>query len=302
MDWRGMCARQRGIDRSLGRAPANHSLEPTWPARILGLRSILALGWPGGSARGRYVAMIFCLGNRTMDPEQFTELLESKKHVPNDIVRYVSFCIEQNQTNRLINELIRDAVATADGLDIFFEKASKITGHSPEDVLKLTEFSRRDIDPSRIESAIAQLRAIFFLDSQEFNSIVLVPTEEKKSADLVAARDGEKYAVEVINSIYDAPRRFSSQQMAEWAFSRLTSEGKKSQIVLTSAQHACSKGVFIAVISTAATAALQTHEDFLEAASLAWEYIGSPPTLYVCMVTGRVTFGYGPDDAVFPPW
>ena len=34
-------------------APPNNSLEPTWPARILELRSILVLGWPGGSARGR---------------------------------------------------------------------------------------------------------------------------------------------------------------------------------------------------------------------------------------------------------
>jgi hypothetical protein len=30
----------------------NNSLEPTWPARILELRSALVLGWPGGSARG----------------------------------------------------------------------------------------------------------------------------------------------------------------------------------------------------------------------------------------------------------
>lgn len=237
-----------------------------------------------------------------MDPENYTELLVSKNHVPSDIVRYVSFCIEQNQTNRLINELARDAAKTAEGLDIFFEKASYITGHSPEDVLKLTGFSWRDIDPSRIESAIAQLRVIFFLDSQEFTSVALVPTEGKRSADLIAIRSEEKYAAEVINSIYDAPHRFSSQQMAEWAFSRLTSEGKKSQIALTSKKHSCTKGVFIAVISTAATAALQTHEDFLEAASLTWEYIGSPPTLHVCMATGRVTLGYGPDDAVYPSW
>jgi len=33
--------------------PPNNSLGPTWPARILEWRSILALGWLGGSARGR---------------------------------------------------------------------------------------------------------------------------------------------------------------------------------------------------------------------------------------------------------
>ena len=33
--------------------PPNNSLGPTWPARILEWRSILAMGWLGGSARGR---------------------------------------------------------------------------------------------------------------------------------------------------------------------------------------------------------------------------------------------------------
>jgi len=33
--------------------PPNNSLEPTWPARRLGFHAILALGWPGGSARRR---------------------------------------------------------------------------------------------------------------------------------------------------------------------------------------------------------------------------------------------------------
>jgi hypothetical protein len=34
------------------------SLEPTWPARLLEFHAILALGWPGGSARGRYAEIL----------------------------------------------------------------------------------------------------------------------------------------------------------------------------------------------------------------------------------------------------
>ena len=37
----------------LSRMAPNNSLEPARPARMLELRSMLVLGWPGGSSRGR---------------------------------------------------------------------------------------------------------------------------------------------------------------------------------------------------------------------------------------------------------
>lgn len=238
----------------------------------------------------------------TLHPSQFTQLLESKEYVPTELAKYISYCIEQGESNRLLWELIRDAPATAEGLDHFFRKASQATGLSPSDVLNATGFFWRDLDPSRIESAIAQLRAIFFLDGQHFTELALIPVGERRSSDIIALLHGDKYAVEVINSIYDAAERVSSQQLADWAFSRLESEGKKSQIASTSKEHSCTRGAFVAVISTRATSAFQTHEQFQEAARLAWEYIGSPSHLHVCMVTGRVTLVYGPDDAFYPPW
>ncbi len=52
--WDGHVPRSsRGPPNVKNSGAPNNSLEPTWPARILELRSILALGWPGGSARGR---------------------------------------------------------------------------------------------------------------------------------------------------------------------------------------------------------------------------------------------------------
>jgi hypothetical protein len=34
------------------RRARNDSLEPTWPARILGIHAILPLGWPGAFPKG----------------------------------------------------------------------------------------------------------------------------------------------------------------------------------------------------------------------------------------------------------
>jgi hypothetical protein len=238
----------------------------------------------------------------TGDAERLTKVLESRKHIPKELVKFVALCIEEGTTNRLVQELQLNEAATADALDGFFLRSSEATELDPAAVLSATGFSWRDLDPSRIESAIAQLRAIFFLDAQGFTDIKLIPTQAGRSSDMVAIRGKRKFAVEVANSIYGASSRFTSEQLASWAFSRWESEGKNAQIEATSQEHGCERGAFIAVISTQNAAALQTHPEFSQAAALAWDYIGSPQHIHVCMVTGREAPGYGPDDAVSPPW
>jgi hypothetical protein len=240
--------------------------------------------------------------NPRLDPDRLTEVLQSRESIPSELVDFVRLCISEGVTNRLIEELLLDELATSDGLNEFFSRASHLSGLQPSQVLAATGFSSRDLDPSRIESAIAQLRAIFYMDREGFSRIRLIPAQGQKAADMVAERAGELYAAEVATSIYDAEKRFSPEELASWAFSRWESEGKKRQIESTSEEHTCARGVFICVISTKAAAALQTHPQFMEAAQLAWGYIGSPTTIHVSMVTGRETLGYGMDDAVCPKW
>ncbi len=236
------------------------------------------------------------------NPDEFSALLKSYSNIPSEIVEFVAYTIEKGQSNRLVGELIRDSAATAQGLEMFFSRASQITDLDPSEVLKVTGFSQRDLDPSRIESSIAQIRAIFFLDGQQFSDIDLVPVKKHRASDVVGIRKGEKYAVEVLNSIYEAENRFSPEEMASWAFSRVESEGKRKQISATMKELSCSRGAMLAIISTQPSVALQTHKEFMQAATLAWDYIGSPDDIHFCVVTGRVTLGYGPDDAVYPSW
>jgi hypothetical protein len=242
------------------------------------------------------------MNDDSLQPDTFDDVLRSMPNIPDHIPRHIRYTIEQGQTNQLIAELKRDARQTAQGLDRYFSRAAQVTAMTPRDVLEATGFSWRDIDPSRIQSAIAQLRAIFFLDSQGFVEITLIPAQQHRSADMTAKHGEVKYAAEVFNSIYEATERFTSSELASWAFSRWTSEGKASQVRSTSRSHDCKRGILIAVISTQATAFFQTHGDFLTAAQLGWRQIGSPVDIHVCMVTGRETPGYGPDDAVFPPF
>ena len=60
--------------------------------------------------------------------------------------------------------------------------------------------------------------------------------------------------------------------------------------------------VLIGVVDTHPVVALNAHDDFLQAARLAWETVGRNDMIHVAVVTGRETLGYGRDDCVFPSW
>jgi hypothetical protein len=222
-------------------------------------------------------------------------------HIPQALVTHARLCITQSTESRLVDDLLIDAEKTSQAFDRLFDQASKITGLSPSDLLSATGFSPRDLDTARLESALAEIRTIIFLNAQSFQDILPLRAKHTRMADFVARRGNEKYAVEVADSTYNATKRFSIEQLAGWVVSRYQKEGKASQLEYTVSAEHCRRKVFVAIINTRLTAALQTHREFYEAAQRAWIAVGPDTTLHICVVTGKETFGYGPDDAVFPP-
>jgi len=223
-------------------------------------------------------------------------------NIPYDLVKHLKLTIREGRPNRFTNEYLSMPHRVAEGLDKMFAKASKITRLESADLLRSTDFKWRDLDPTRIESALAEIRAIFFLDEQGFSDINPLRSRGRKEADLIAARHKTKYAIEVADSYYYAAKRFSSEQIANWIISRYQDEEKYKQLEATSRRSNCQRQVFIAIIDTRRTVALQVHENFLNAAIIAWEGIGMNANLHVCVVTGREALGYGKDDAIYPEW
>jgi hypothetical protein len=78
-----------------------------------------------------------------VNSERIIKALESREHVPESLVKYVSLCLQEGTTNRLLEELQRDVTATSDALDRFFGRASQVTGLDPPSVLSTTGFSWR---------------------------------------------------------------------------------------------------------------------------------------------------------------
>jgi len=223
-------------------------------------------------------------------------------NIPKDLVKHTRKCMKDGVANRLTRALPERPEATIKAIDTMFAKASQATGLSPDELLKATDFKYRDTHPTRITSAFAEIRSINFLQEEGFSTIRLLKAGSKRSADIVAEKSGVTYAIEVANSIYDAGKRFTTEQLKNWLLSRLLREKKMAQLRSTAAQFDSARRIFVAVVDTAATVALQTHEEFLEAAELAWRGAGEDPLLHICIVTGGVALGYGRDDSIFPPW
>lgn len=222
--------------------------------------------------------------------------------IPRSLTKYTEMCIKKGISNRLTKAITENPEAIIKAIDGMFEKTCSATGLNPDNLFNATDFNYNDLDPARLPSAFAEIRSINFLKQEGFVKIKPIRARSEKSFDIVAEREGLNYAVEVANSIYNAHGRFSPEQLKDWVINRLIREGKSAQLKATTIDLTQARRVFICIVDTAATVALQTNQEFLEAARMAWREAGNDPLLHVCIVTGREALGYGGDDSVFPPW
>ena len=61
-----------------------------------------------------------------------------------------------------------------------------------------------DYDTSKIPSLFAELRAILYLRNEGFDNVQFLKDSKRRCADLIATKDGLKYAIEVTNAGYQA--------------------------------------------------------------------------------------------------
>lgn len=228
--------------------------------------------------------------------------VKSYPSIPRSLINYTERCIKKGITNRFTEAINENPESTIRAIDGMFEKACLATGLNPDELLNATDFNYKDLDPTRITSAFAEIRSINFFKQEGFVRIRPIKASSEKSSDIVADRDGLHYAVEVANSIYNARGRFSPEQLKRWIINRLIGECKAVQLDATASDLTYARRVFVCIVDTTATVVLQTNAEFFEAAKMAWQEAGNDPLLHVCIVTGREALGYGNDDSVFPPW
>ena len=223
-------------------------------------------------------------------------------YIPEDLIKYIRKLLREGSQNRFIEALRDNTERPMDAVNSMFKTASEITGHRSDELLKRTDFNYRDMDPSRIESAFAEIRSINWLHTEGFVGIKPLSARSKRTADIIAKRRNNYYAIEVVNSIYDARDRFTPEELKDWLLGRLLGDKKSVQLDTTAAELKNARRVFIGIVDTNEPVIFQTHEGFFTAAKLAWKAAGGDPKLHICFVTGRQAVGYGRDDSVFPDW
>ena len=223
-------------------------------------------------------------------------------HIPRNLIQHARELHRQNVQSRFLDALFEDPQATTGAIDRMFEEASQITGRTPDEVLAGTDFSWQETHPVRVDAAFAEVRTINILNKQGFSDIKQITGTSVPSADLIASRQGQRYALEVADSVYYASGRFSPNQMSDWIFERYQAQGKGIQLKNTATQLGCQRRVFVGVMDTTSTVALQQAPEFELAAETVWNRLGQDPTLHVAIFTGRVSAFQGPDDTVYPTW
>ena len=86
-----------------------------------------------------------------------------------------------------------------------------------------------------------------------------------------AERNGEYFLIEVVTSIYFAPRTFHDS-VVKWATSRLQNDDKLSQMKTDSAVY---KNLFVCVVNSSGAVALNQRSDCLIILKEIWHLIGS---------------------------
>jgi hypothetical protein len=221
-------------------------------------------------------------------------------YIPKILSAYVEQCAANNLNNRLVDAVRGKRTKVFENIDRMFRLASDATGLTPDDLLRKTDFNGRDMSPTRLDSAFAEIRTVNYLKEQGFCDINLLKAGKNKKADILAKFRGIEFAVEVANSIFSANKRVEPYQLGDWLIGRASSDGKTTQLEQTTDETTASRTILVGVVDTFFSVVFNTHNDYCEAAQLVWDKLNGKEGFHVAFVTGKDAVGYGRDDCIFP--
>ena len=77
------------------------------------------------------------------------------------------------------------------------EKTSIVTNQSTNEVIECSDFREQELSKEKLESIIAELRSVVFLDNNKFKNIKLIKSSKNKSCDIYAENLNRKFDIEV---------------------------------------------------------------------------------------------------------
>ena len=184
-------------------------------------------------------------------------------------------------------------------------EASLCTGMTGAELLQTSDFDENDHDPDRIQSLFGVWRTIIVLQTElRFGEIIPLPRKkDRKEADLLAIRQGMRFAVEVARSsekVYRFPglTKGDFHQYIDNLWNK-----KESQIRISMSFHECQKGILAAVLdSEPMKGGLMTLDEFSTAVANAQGAFIWANGVHLLVFTGEWYYGEAePMTAVSPP-
>lgn len=228
----------------------------------------------------------------------------SASGLPRGFLGPLEACFADSQGGHVLAAVRANATAAARDLLKAFADAASLTGLSPDDLVVRSGLLVGDVRGRRIDAAVAELRAVAFLDALGFEKIVpLGPDDKRPRTDLVAERGGERWAVDA--------RCASRDLLPEGSFQRGPDgrplpypnlhdylvhcrTDKAEQLTRTMADEGCPRSAVVVAVNGIASGNLIRQE-----ALRAWLSAGALPEFRFGLMPGLLS-GPSPDDCIVP--
>ncbi len=117
--------------------------------------------------------------------------------LPAAVRDYLAAFVKGSSASGLRRALKADPEGVTADIAALLARAGRALGLPADEALFATGFHPRNLSPSRLEAALAELRAVIFLRAEGFTAIRLVERRDGKSPDIIASGPGGTCAFEV---------------------------------------------------------------------------------------------------------
>jgi hypothetical protein len=243
--------------------------------------------------------------------EELLDLDEVTKHLPGadlprQISSYLRRCVTERPRNRWIQALRYDFEGVVARTRQLLERCSRTTGLTPEELMDHADFDSNDLRQDGLDSAIAELRAVAFLDSEGCNEIKLLKRRDNRpSVDIVAIRGDDRFAFDVASTSALSVRRLET--LAEFIVA--VCQEKAEQLRVGKEDEACTRAGVIFIVNSDPALIWGYQPRYREILEAAFERLGRPLAYHLAIVTGQESevsgIGYffkGSGDVIYPDW
>lgn len=236
--------------------------------------------------------------------QQLREDFRQFCHLPQELFIYAENVLRQNnESDDFVQCLLADnRLNTLRYLDGWFQRACDTVGILPRLLARDMDFSPADTNRGRLESFLAQVRAIPVLRSFGASEIKPLSSRGKVEADFVASFGNVKCAVEVFHrapwSHLAIGHAQKSYNFVDFFTNRATD--KKRQLDATASTHSCKKMLLLGIFDSSQLVALKTRTSFELAVEQAATALDWGSNYHFAISTGLVSYE-GEDDCIYPP-